>query len=151
MDSNDPRWLSSQQQVTWRAWLRGTAAIQRQLDADLRRFGLNLAEYEIFVVLSEAPGRRMRMSDVAEAVSQSRSRLTHTVSRLESRGLVERSNCAQDGRGIWAGLTDAGYDALVSMAPHHVASVRRVFVDAVDAEDFEAIGRAMSAVLEVAQ
>ena len=146
----NPRWLSQEQQQVWRAWLHASARIEQYLDADLRSFGLDLAEYEILVALSEAPGRQLRMSELAEAVHQSRSRLTHTVSRMETRGAVERLTCQADGRGVWAHLTDDGFALLERTAPHHVEGVRRILVDVVDPEDFRALGRAMQAVLAVA-
>lgn len=143
-------WLSEEQQQVWRKYLRATARVSQFLDSDLRRFGLNLAEYEILVALSEADGRRMRMSELADAVHQSRSRLTHTVSRLERDGHVLRVTCSSDGRGVWAELTDKGFDLLVESAPKHVEAVRKILVDPVDPEDLEAVGRAMQAVLSVA-
>lgn len=143
-------WLSHEQQQVWRKYLRATARVNQYLDSDLRRFGLNLAEYEILVALSEAEDRRMRMSELADAVHQSRSRLTHTVSRLERDGHVARVTCASDGRGVWAELTDKGYALLVESAPRHVAAVRKILVDPVSPDDFEAVGRAMDAVLSVA-
>lgn len=146
----ETKWLSEDQQQVWRAYLRATARVNQYLDADLRQFGLNLAEYEILVSLSEADERRMRMSELADAVHQSRSRLTHTVSRLEKEGHVIRTTCSSDGRGVWAQLTDDGFQLLVDSAPHHVAAVRRILVDQVAPEDFDAMGRAMGAVLSVA-
>ena len=143
-------WLDDEQQRIWRTFLRGTNRIQQFLDADLRRFGLTLAEYEILTNLSESEGRRLRMSDLADAVHQSRSRLTHTVTRLEQAGHVIRTTCAADGRGVWAELTEPGFEFLVGVAPHHVDAVRRILVDAVEPADFVALGRAMDAVCSVA-
>ena len=85
------------------------------------------------------------MSQLADQVHQSRSRLTHTIARMETALLVRREKTASDGRGVVAVLTDAGMDLLIQVAPAHVASVRRVFVDAVDPGDFVAVGRAMRA------
>lgn len=143
------RWLDSHQQRIWRTFLLGVAHIQDEMDADLRRHGLDLAEYEILVCLEENEGRRLRMSELADAVHQSRSRLTHTVARMESRGLLARISCPSDRRGVWAELTTTGFDLLRSAAPSHVESVRRVFVEAVEPEDFEALGRAFDRVLAV--
>ena len=89
----------------------------------------------------------MRMSDVALAVRQSRSRLTHTVTRMETKGLLARSPSPEDRRGVIAALTGEGMDLLVRAAPTHVRSVRECFIDVVDPADFEAIGRAMAAVV----
>ena len=144
-----PRWLDTEQQRIWRTYLLGSARLAQRLDADLREFGLDLGEYEILVALSEAPERRVRMSDLAEAVHQSRSRLTHTVSRMENAGLVERSSCPTDRRGVWAHLTSDGMALLESAAPSHVEAVRRNFVEAMAEEDYAALGRAFAAVLAV--
>jgi DNA-binding MarR family transcriptional regulator len=146
----EPRWLSGEQQLIWRDYLCAIAKINERLDSELRPFGLDLPEYEILVHLSEAPGLQLRMSDLADAVRQSRSRLTHTVARMETKGLVLRKSCPEDRRGVIAVLTGSGLTLLKSAAPHHVQSVRDVFVDVVDPDDFEALGRAMRAVLDVA-
>lgn len=142
-------WLTSDQQRVWRAYLLGSARLADKLDADLRQFGLDLAEYEILVSLEEVPGRRLRMSELADAVHQSRSRLTHTIARLEKSGLVRRTTCPSDRRGVWAEMTDAGLELLRTAAPSHVAAVRTNFVEAVGDEDFTALGRAFQAVLDV--
>lgn len=143
------QWLTAEQQTTWRAYLSGVARIDAHLDAELRPFGLDLGEYEILVNLSEAEGRRLRMSDLADAVRQSRSRLTHTVSRMERKGLIDRVACPQDRRGVIAVLTPEGFRLLEEAAPTHVTSVREVFVDVVAPDDFAALGRAMAAVSAV--
>ncbi len=137
MASEDPpRWLTPAQQATWRTYLDGVARINQAINNDLRPFGLDMSEYEILVRLSEADDRYMRMSDLADAARQSRSRLTHTVGRMERKGLLVRTPCPDDGRGVLAVLTDAGYDLLVAAAPSHVAGVGAVFVDAVDPADY---------------
>lgn len=143
------KWLTEDQQRVWLTYLRGVHMLDDYLDRCLHDFGLSLAEYEIFVALSAADKCRLRMSELAEAVHQSRSRLTHTVSRLEKNGLVERIACPSDRRGVWAQLTSAGYELLEKAAPAHVASVRHALVDAVSPEDFEALGRVFGAVLAV--
>lgn len=145
------RWLDRDQQQIWRTYLLGSSRLAERLDADLRERGLDLGEYEILVVLEETEGRRVRMSELAEAVHQSRSRLTHTIARMEKRNLVQRVMCPEDRRGVWAELTDAGFELLRSAAPSHVACVRKNFVEAVDPEDFEALGRAFQAVLDAGE
>lgn len=142
----ETRWLNAGQQRVWRAYLDGVARLNERLDAELRPFGLDLGEYEILVHLSESESRALRMSDLADRVHQSRSRLTHTVARLETKGLVRRTDCPSDRRGVIAVLTEAGYRLLVEVAPRHVESVRAALVDRVSAEDFEALGRVMRAV-----
>jgi len=142
-------WLTDQQQDVWRAFLAAIAVIDDHLDAALRPYGLDLGEYEILVKLSEAEGRQLRMSELAQAVRQSRSRLTHTVARMESKELIRRTSCPDDKRGVIAALTRKGFALLETAAPVHVQSVRNCFVDAVTPGDFAALGRAMQAVLEV--
>ena len=146
-----PRWLSVDQQQVWRSYLLGSARLAERLDADLREFGIDLGEYEILVTLSEAPERRVRMSELADAVHQSRSRLTHTVTRLENAGLVDRSNCPTDRRGVWAHLTEAGMELLELAAPSHVEAVRLNFVEAMTEEDYAAVGRAFAAVVSATE
>lgn len=145
------RWLDEDQQRVWRAWLLGSAVLNERLDAQLREHDLDLAEYEILVTLSEASDRQLRMAELADAVHQSRSRLTHTVTRMEKRRLIERTTCPVDRRGVWANLTDTGAQLLDEAAPSHVECVRRNFVDAVDPEDYAALGRAMAAILDAPQ
>lgn len=143
----DPQWLDAAQQRNWRAFIDGSLRLAEALEHDLKtRHGLSMAEYEIMVQLSEAPERTMRMAELAARASQSRSRLSHTVTRLERAGLVERSSCSDDRRGVLATLTEKGFDALAAAAPSHVAVVRDLFVDVVDPEDLTAIGRAFRAV-----
>lgn len=141
-------WLTAEQQQVWRAYLLGSARLAERMDADLRRFGIDLPEYEILVNLEEAPERQLRMSELAAAVHQSRSRLTHTISRMERSRLVERVTCPTDRRGVWARLTDQGMALLEAAAPDHVAAVRRFFVEAMEPQDYAALGRGFRAVIE---
>ncbi len=150
-DSAEPRWLTADQQRVWRAYLLGVARLSEALDADLRQFDVDLPEYEILVTLSESPGRQLRMSELATAVHQSRSRLTHTIARMEKDKLVERVGCPADRRGVWATLTETGVEMLRGAAPGHVAAVRKFFVDAADPEDYAALGRAFEAVIEATE
>jgi DNA-binding MarR family transcriptional regulator len=142
-----PRWLSSEDQRVWRAFLLGSALLQERIDADLRPFGLDRAEYEILVVLSETDGQRLRMAELADSVHQSRSRLTHTIARMEQAGLVKRSSCPTDRRGVWAELTAKGFELIREAAPTHVETVRRTFVEVMSEEDYAAVGRAFTAVI----
>ncbi|MBB1513652.1 MULTISPECIES: MarR family winged helix-turn-helix transcriptional regulator [unclassified Tessaracoccus] len=143
-------WLSESQQRVWRSYLLAKTHIEEYLEEALRDFGLSLAEYELLVRLSESPDHTIRMGELAASVGHSRSRLTHTVKRMEQAGFVKRTSCASDGRGVQATMTQTGFDLLKKAAPAHVDSVRRVFVDAMSPEDYVALGRAMSAVLAVA-
>ncbi len=149
--ASSTRWLSVEQQRVWRAYILGSARLNEKLDADLRQFGLDLGEYEILVTLSESPERRVRMSELADAVHHSRSRLTHTISRMEKDLLVERESCPTDRRGVWAHLTDHGMDLLRTAAPSHVEAVRRNLVEAIAPEDYEALGRAFATIVAITE
>ncbi|HLN79222.1 MAG TPA: MarR family transcriptional regulator [Nocardioidaceae bacterium] len=143
------RWLDAEQQRTWRAYLVGTTLLMDRLDRDLRELhDLSLPEYEILVRLSEAPDHRMRMAQLAGSISHSRSRVTHTVARLEKDGLVNRSACVSDGRGVEAVLTDEGLKRLEAAAPTHVDGVRQFLVDLAGEEDLAAVGRVFNAVAD---
>lgn len=142
-------WLTQAQQQVWRIYLRGVHQLDDYLDRALRPHGLSLAEYEILVALSEAPRRRLRMSELADGVHQSRSRLTHTITRMEKAGIVDRTACPDDRRGVWAELTEYGMRRLEAAAPAHVWSVRHALVDAVAPADYEALGRVFAAVQAV--
>ena len=145
----EPEWLSRAEQRAWRAYLVGTTLLMDRLDRDLRdQHDLSLPEYEILVRLSEADGCRMRMAVLADSLSHSRSRVTHTVGRLESAGLVSRSACSDDRRGVEACLTAAGRTALEKAAPTHVRGVREYFLDLADEDDFAAVGRVFDTVAD---
>jgi DNA-binding MarR family transcriptional regulator len=131
--SPEPHWLSDDEQRTWRAFLAFGAQLDEALDRQLQRdAGMPHAYYQVLAMLSEAPGRSMRMSELARITSSSPSRLSHAVSRLEERGWVRRDRHPTDRRGAVAVLTDDGYAAVVAAAPGHVAAVREVFFDRVD-------------------
>lgn len=148
-DTHDALWLDQDQQHAWRAYLIGTTLLMERLDRDLReQHDLSMPEYEILVRLSEHPERRLRMAVLADSVSHSRSRVTHTVGRLERAGHVERRACLSDGRGVEAVLTDKGLSSLEEAALTHVRGVRDYLVDAGSEEDFEAVGRLFDAVTD---
>ncbi|MBT2207205.1 MULTISPECIES: MarR family winged helix-turn-helix transcriptional regulator [Actinomadura] len=146
---SEPRWLDATQQRDWRAYVDGSVRLTEIMDRDLKaKHGLSVSEYEILVRLSEAPERRLRMAELAANASQSRSRLSHTCSRLESKGLVRRDSCPSDKRGVIAVLTAEGFAALERAARDHVETVRNHFIDVIEPDDLEAIGRAFTAVLK---
>ena len=136
----EPRWLDHEEQRAWRAWLYSTMLLQDRLDRDLtHETGISHAYYEILVQRSEAPGRMLRMSELAERSLSSRSRLSHAVARLEERGWVRRQVCEEDGRGALAVLTDDGFAALEAAAPIHVESVRAHLFDQLSPEQIAAL------------
>jgi len=121
------RWLDADEQDAWRTLLRFSVLMLDRLDADLRAaHDIGLADYEILVQLADAPGRALRMSELANLALVSRSRLTHRVDRLVDAGLVTREPCPTDRRGMFAVLSEAA-------APTHVAGVRRYVVEPLDA------------------
>ena len=139
---NEVRWLTSDQQKAWRAYIMGTELLQHQLDRELREeHEISFTEYEVLVRLSETEDGRMRMATLAESMSHSRSRVTHTITRMEDADLVRRQPCVSDGRGVEALLTPEGHRKLVEAAPTHVRGVRKHLVDIASREDFAALGR----------
>src|SRR5215471_8594020 len=145
-----PRWLSAEEQETWRSFLCACNAFFSAVDAQLQHdAGMPHTYYEILVRLSETPGRALRMSQLAEATSASKSRSSHAVARLEERGWVRRSDCATDRRGQVAELTDEGYAALSAAAHGHVEQVRKSLFDALTPEQVRQL-RAISEVMAAA-
>ena len=137
-----PRWLSDEEQASWRAWIAASLLLPDRLSRDLQeQAGISLPDYEILVYLSEAPERRLRMSELADRTLSSRSRLSHQVDRLTDAGLVDRQPCSDDRRGYFAVLTPQGLDYLVKTAPVHVGSVREHLVDVLTPEEFAEFGR----------
>ena len=143
------RWLDDEQQRTWRAWLTVSELVPRALDAQLQRdAGMSHAAYVVLAMLSEAPGRSRRMSDLARRANQSQSRLSHTVARLEDRGWVRRERSTDDGRGNLAVLTDEGWDVVRSVAPGHVDAVREAMFAPLTREQTRALGEALQSIVE---
>lgn len=141
MGDDEVRWLDGQQQHAWRVTLEGITRLLDVLNDDLKATtGLTLDDYEVLVNLSESPERRLRMSELADRLISSRSRLTYRVDRLERAGLVRRQACPEDGRAIHAVITDAGFERLRGAAPTHVRSVRRHLVDRFERDDFLTLG-----------
>ncbi len=143
------RWLTAPQQRAWRAYLEATTLLFDELDRQLQQdSGMPHGYYEILVRLSEAEGRALRMSELAEASKSSRSRLSHAVARLEERGWVTRTNCPTDKRGQVAQLTDAGFVALAAAAPGHVAAVREHVIDRLMPEQVAQLEQISAAIVE---
>jgi DNA-binding MarR family transcriptional regulator len=145
----DTPWLTGEQQRIWRALLGGITVLMDQLDRDLRtQHDLSMGEYEILVRLSEAPERSIRMAELAAAVAHSRSRVTHTISRLERDGIVRRDQASDDGRGVRAVLTDHGFSVLEKAAHTHVRGVHDYLIENAPQEEFAALGRIMERVTQ---
>lgn len=139
-----PRWLDDDEQRVWRSWLDVSRLVNERLGRQLADdSNLTLAEYEILVQLSEAPERRLRMSELAVLAVHSRSRLTHTVNRLQERGLVRRQDCPEDRRGVLCVLLDEGFRVLHEAACLHVEAVRQAMFDPLGPEDVATLGAIM--------
>jgi DNA-binding MarR family transcriptional regulator len=125
--------LSREERMLWRRFVETHAAIVRRLDEDLRsQSGLTLSSYEVMLELVRAPGNRLRMAELAERLLFTRSGITRLVDRLERDGFVERNECPHDGRGVYAILTQKGFETFESAAPTHVEGIRHLFFDRLD-------------------
>ncbi|MFD7335203.1 MarR family winged helix-turn-helix transcriptional regulator [Streptomyces violascens] len=139
-----PNWLSDEEQRTWRAYLHATRLLEDHLDRQLQRdAGMPHVYYGLLVQLSQAPRRRLRMTELAKNSKITRSRLSHAVARLENNGWVKREDCPSDKRGQLAILTDAGYEVLERTAPGHVAAVRQAMFDRLTPEQADQLGEIM--------
>jgi DNA-binding MarR family transcriptional regulator len=128
--------LTTDELAAWRGFLQTHARLTRRLDEELRAaHDLPLTSYDVLVQLEGAPGREMRMSELADAVLLSRSGLTRLVDRLERQGLIERRECPDDARGSLAALTDAGADRLAVARPTHLDGVRRLYLEPLGADE----------------
>jgi DNA-binding MarR family transcriptional regulator len=143
---NEVRWLDADEQRAWRSYVRATRLLDLAIQRDLACHGFSHDEYEILVNLSERSCRAARMSELAESVVNSRSRLTHTVGRLENRGYVRREASPDDRRGVICVMTDEGYAALETAAQSHVSGVRQHLLDQMSREEFLALGAALEGV-----
>jgi DNA-binding MarR family transcriptional regulator len=130
-----PKWLTPKEMRAWRSYIIASRRLLEALDQDLSGHDLSMADYEVLAQLSEAPGRRIRMSDLAEIAMLSKSRLSHRITVMEKAGWVRREACKEDRRGAWAVMTEKGLKAIVKAAPDHVDSVRTRFLDRLDGED----------------
>jgi DNA-binding MarR family transcriptional regulator len=139
--------LNEDETRAWQAFVAASALLNRRLDQQLRDdAGLSHLQYEILVRLADAPGRAMRMTDLADAVLNSKSGLTYQVSQLERAGLVDRQACKFDERGVFAALTDQGMETLRRAAPGHVATVRELLIDALTPDQLAVIAAGLGEV-----
>jgi DNA-binding MarR family transcriptional regulator len=143
----EPHWLDETEDRAWRGLLRMIWLIEMGIGRDLMDEGLSSADYHVLANLSEAPGRQMRITDLAARIGWSKSRLSHQLSRMQARGLVCRSTVTGDGRGALAVLTPAGWEAIRKAAPGHVESIRRHLLGRLSPEQVEALAGITDAVL----
>jgi DNA-binding MarR family transcriptional regulator len=146
--SVDTRWLSREQLATWVRLVGVLELLPGVLDSQLRRdAGLTHFDYYVLAMLSEAPGRTLRMTALAEQTAATLARLSHVVQRLETRGLVERFPCPEDRRATDVRLTEAGWQKVLQSAPGHVATVREAVIDALTPEQIKQLGEIADAIL----
>ena len=146
--ADDSPWLSEDQQLLWRSWLRLNSllpvVLHRELQADA---GISLSDFEVLVTLTDTLEGRVRVSDLARELNWERSRVSHHVTRMERRGLVERSECRDDGRGAWVVLTGHGRSAIERAAPGHARAVRRLIFDDLSPEELAVMSGVIDTVL----
>jgi DNA-binding MarR family transcriptional regulator len=138
---SEPRWLNPREMKAWRSYVMAQTRLMEAMDTDLAPHDLSLADYAVLVLLSEAEGRKMRMSELAEAAMLSKSRLSHRMKVMEKAGWVKREACKEDRRGSWAVMTEKGWKTLVKAAPDHTESIRNRFVDHLTVKDQEDLAR----------
>lgn len=146
--SDDSPWLTDEAEQLWRRWLRLNAllpgALHRELQADAN---LSLPDFDVLVHLTDSLEGRVRVNDLARGLNWERSRVSHHVTRMERRGLVRREECHTDGRGAWVVLTEQGRTAIEGAAPAHVATVRRLVLDALTPQETEVMATVVDKVL----
>jgi len=147
-ETAEPPWLTADQVAAWRGFMKLLRRLPGALECQLQRDSqLSFMEYSVLALLSDQPGRRMRMSELAATAVMELSRLSHMVSRLENRGFLRREPDPGNGRYTHAILTDAGHAYLEGAAPGHVRQVRKLFIDALGPEELQALGRYSDAIV----
>ena len=147
--SEPPHWLDAREERAWRGYRRMSLLLDARIARDLAAdSGLSEPDYDVLSVLSEASDDRCRISELADRMLWSRSRLSHHISRMEARGLVTREAHPQDGRGAVVVLAPGGRHAIEAAAPEHVASVRAHFIDRLTPAEVDALAEITRKVLE---
>jgi DNA-binding MarR family transcriptional regulator len=144
---SEARWLDELEMAAWTAFVEASNRVDRSLERQLKDdSGLSHPQYEILVHLASVPDRELRMAELADRVLTSRSGITYQVAQLEKAGLVRRRAHANNARGVYAVLTDAGHERLREAAPGHVERVREVLIDVLDREQLTVLAEALGAV-----
>lgn len=143
------RWLTEEEQRAWRGLLRMTSQLNARMNRQLLQdYGVSLADYDVLVVLSEAPEGRLRVFEVADALAWEQSRVSHQLARMQRRGLITREGCATDARGAFAVLTTVGRATIERAAPAHVEQVRQLVFDELSHEQVSALTEITTRVLD---
>jgi DNA-binding MarR family transcriptional regulator len=143
-----PKWLNETEMLAWRSFITTSGDLIRTIEKDLERFGLDFGDYQLLVMLSEAPGHRLRMCDLADTLRLSRSGLTRRMQGVVKAKLVARTQSKEDARSANAQLTPKGMALLKKAAPHHVESVRRQMIDLLTESEARAIGSAFTKIAQ---
>lgn len=145
----EPRWLTDEEQRTWRTYVHAVTLLEDHLDRQLQRdAGMPHVYYGLLVGLSEAADGRLRMTELAMRAKITRSRLSHAIARLEKNGWVRREDCPSDKRGQFAVLTEQGREVLRRTAPGHVGAVRQALFDRITDEQLKVLHDVMEIVAE---
>ena len=143
------RWLTAEEQRAWRGLLRMTSQLNARMNRQLLQdYGISLTDYEVLVVLSEAPQGRLRVFEIADALAWEQSRVSHQLARMQRRGLISRQDCSSDARGAFAVLTQAGRAAIERAAPAHVETVRQLVFDGLRPDQLTALTDITAGVLD---
>ncbi|WP_328584863.1 MarR family winged helix-turn-helix transcriptional regulator [Streptomyces sp. NBC_00370] len=143
-----PHWLTPEQKTAWDSFIRMQETLLGRLSRLIQTdSGMSASDYIVLASLTERGGGRMRFLDLAKLVEWEKSRMSHQVRRMTTRGLVAREECPDDGRGAFIVATPAGYEAIEAAAPQHVDHVRRLFIDALTQEELDTLGRISNRVL----
>ncbi len=143
------RWLTEDEQQAWRGLLRMTAQLNARMNRQLQDdYGISLADYDVLVVLSEAPQSRRRVFELADALAWEQSRVSHQLARMQRRGLIARQECPTDARGAFVVLTEAGRAAIERAAPAHVEMVRQLVFDGLSVDQLAALRAVTERVLD---
>jgi DNA-binding MarR family transcriptional regulator len=128
--------LTDGEQSVWRSFYAMRRTLDRALDLQLQRDShLSASEFEVLLAINLAPERRLRIKEIASAIGWEKSRVSHLVTRMEKRGLVDRTDCEIDARSTWIGLTPDGRRAVLGGLRGHSAAIRRYFFDVLDDAD----------------
>ncbi len=136
------QWLSPAEMAAWRTYIETTGDLMRAIERDLAPFGLDRGDYQLLAMLSEAPGQRLRLCDLADSLRLTRSGLTRRMEGVLKKKLVARVQSDEDGRVAYAHITPKGFDLLKTAAPKHLESVRRLMVDLLTPTEIKAVASA---------
>jgi DNA-binding MarR family transcriptional regulator len=141
-------WLTGQEEHLWRGWLKLNAELASRLQRELHQdVGLSMPDFEVLVHLTDNPKGRLRVTELAGLLHWERSRVSHHIKRMERRGLVERVECREDGRGAFVVITAQGRAAIEEAAPGHVMAVRRLMFDGLSEEEEAALAAVIDKLL----